>query len=174
MLNHEKSLPNAIADKMMLSLKNLELYPEYHAVTNASISDFFELIDDYLYDNGTLSFIIKKDALIHNDIIVFQGVVEESNPAYQMYRDGIEQLEFHQGVMRDDFIRFLKIIKQHTTHKKREESDIVTDLWESDLQNITYKTTDVFWKDEPVIDFENTRVIEQSNQQQSDKTDEHR
>ena len=100
--------------------------------------------------------------MLYDEDVVYQGVQGEENPAYQMYRDGIELLEFHQGITRDELQKFLQILRHHSHSRSQEESDIVTDLWEADLSAITYETTDVFWKDEPVIDFSATRVVDTS------------
>lgn len=152
--------PKDIIDKFMLSLRNYELYPEHHAVTQASVTDCMEILSDYLEAGEPLSLTISEGQILHDDAVVFQADPGEENPAYQMYRDGIESLVFHQGMNRDEFQRFLKILRHHSVSRNKEESDIVTDLWGEDFSCISYETTDVFWKDEPVLDFSSVRVID--------------
>ena len=149
-----------IADKLMLSLKNYELYPENHVVTQSSVNDFMDKLSDYLEVDESCVFQITKDAYIHDGKVVYRGRASEENPAYQMYRDGIERLAFHQGLTKKEFLQFLQILRHHAVTRSQKESDIVTDLWEADFTCISYQTTDVFWQDENLIDFQAVRVAD--------------
>ncbi|WP_236890221.1 HEAT repeat domain-containing protein [Desulfoluna limicola] len=117
-------------------------------------------LSGYLETDGSCVFQITKDAYIHDGRVVYRGRASEENPAYQMYRDGIERLAFHQGLTKKEFLEFLRILRHHAVSRSQKESDIVTDLWEADFSCISYDTTDVFWQDETLIDFHAVRVAD--------------
>ncbi|MBU1170536.1 MAG: hypothetical protein KKD44_13315 [Proteobacteria bacterium] len=150
----------------MQTLKNYELYPEDHSVTVNAITDCMENIDAFFETQPSLTLGITKDHFLHDGMVVFQGGPGDENPAFQMYRDGIERLDLLRGLSRDEFVSFLGILKDHATAKKHEETDIVTELWEADFRHITYEATDIFWKDESIMDFSHVRVMDQNHREQ--------
>ena len=70
--------------------------------------------------------------------------------AFSLYKDGLRELRFMEGLEDWEFQGLLDIVKRSDQINKLED-DLVTLIWERDFVHITYQATDEFWEDSPVL-----------------------
>jgi HEAT repeat protein len=80
--------------------------------------------------------------------------------ALPLFRDGIQWLEFKQGLELFEISGFFKIFNDYKNLKEEAEGDLVTALWEMDFPHLQYEATDVLWKAETLTDFSTFKVTD--------------
>ena len=65
------------------------------------------------------------------------------NYIYRLYQDGVRQLVFHENITNEELERFLDVFGQ-IFGETPSEDDIVTLLWDADLEGITYQAIEFF------------------------------
>ncbi|MBS3755589.1 MAG: HEAT repeat domain-containing protein [Desulfobacterales bacterium] len=141
-----------IVTRFLLAAKNLNLYPDDHAISRRSIQDLHEKLTAFINRYGDLSLEVFKTHLEYEGQQLLPGTDPEQNLAYLCYRDGIQWLIFSEGVSDTELEEFLKIVNTHQVMEEETQGDIVTNLWEADLFNIQYRTNEKIWENEPLLD----------------------
>ena len=141
-----------IVTRLLLAAKNLNLYPDDHAISRRSLRDLHEQLTAFINRYGDLSLEVFKTHLEYEGRQLLPGTDPEQNLAYLCYRDGIQWLIFSEGVSATELEEFLKIINTHQVMEEETQGDIVTNLWEADLFNIQYRTNEKIWQNEPLLD----------------------
>jgi HEAT repeat protein len=73
--------------------------------------------------------------------------------AFPLFRDGVQWIEFQEGIEVQEISDFVKIFNQYRLLQEEPQGDLVTALWEKDLPHMRYAAADVLWKAEIVKDF---------------------
>ncbi|MCF8036775.1 MAG: hypothetical protein K9K62_07875 [Desulfobacteraceae bacterium] len=141
-----------IVTRLLLAAKNLNLYPDDHAISRRSLRDLHEQLTAFINRYGDLSLEVFKTHLEYEGRQLLPGTDPEQNLAYLCYRDGIQWLIFSEGISATELEEFLKIINTHQVMEEETQGDIVTNLWEADLFNIQYRTNEKIWQNEPLLD----------------------
>jgi hypothetical protein len=135
----------------VVALKTYSLYPKNHSICRNSVSKVQSLLngffDRYHY---ALRLDIQKESLLFKKEVVHRGQTEVDNWAFILFRDGIQWLEFEEGVDSAEITAFLKILNSCKKLKEEAESDLVTALWEQEFSGLRYKAVELNWDAEPV------------------------
>ncbi|MBU3931904.1 MAG: hypothetical protein KKF01_05630 [Proteobacteria bacterium] len=99
-----------------------------------------------------------QDRFLFQGEIVHQGPPQEESLAFQLFREGIQWLEFRNGFTAEELNVFFKLLNRYRIAKEEAEGDLVPALWEADLPHLKYKSEDVLWEAEPLIDFSLLKV----------------
>jgi hypothetical protein len=144
------------AEKVLTSLqlarKNYSLYPENHVNCERALEKFWLQLDKYLRSHGNLRFDLAKDKILFQEEVILSEPPEEGNLPFTLFRDGIQWLEFQQGIDSDAVEEFLKLLNKYRILSGEPEGDLVTALWEARLPHIQYYVADYFWGAEPEVD----------------------
>lgn len=137
----------------LVTLKNHALYPEDHAICRKSVVTLRRRLDTFLAERDFLHLDVKEDRFLFEGNVVHQGPPQNDYLPFQLFRDGIQWLEFHHGITEEELSAFLKLLIQYRTLKEEAEGDLVTALWEAGFPHLHYKKEEILWKAEPLIDF---------------------
>ena len=148
----------AAVDKLILAAKNIAFYPEYHAISQKSVTDCHDHLKTYTDKYGALVLQVGKDELIFQAIPVYRETDKKNNLAYIWYRDGIQWISFTEGIEYAEVLSFLNILKTQRMFEEESKGDMVTGLWEAGLLHIKYSTTNLIWKNEPLLDLNALKV----------------
>jgi hypothetical protein len=153
--SNEQQAVSKLINALLSAHKNYSLFPEGHANVQRSLenllsnfNDFFPAYDDFRLD-------VEKEQLLYIDTVVHKAPPESPTDdiTFQLYRDGIQWIEFQEGIDLKELGRLFSILKKYRSLVVETEGDIVTDLTDEELAHIKFEAIDIFWKEEPLIDF---------------------
>ena len=127
---------------LLLTCKNVSLYPEGHSISTNSIRQFHEMLSAHIRQHGDLKIEIEKDHVMCQGIEVQKGPAEEGTLPFTLFRDGIRWLEFTEGITLEEIKEVLSIIHKYSVLTTEPEGDIVTAFWESHFDHVLYKADD--------------------------------
>ena len=129
---------------LLLTCKNVSLYPEGHSILVNSINQFNEMLEADIRQYGDIRIEIEKDRVICQGVEVHKGPYEEGTLPFTLFRDGIRWLEFTEGIELEEIRELLSIIHRYSVLTKEPEGDIATAFWEAHFENVLYKADDFF------------------------------
>lgn len=144
-----------VINLLFMASKNQTMYPENHVIYQESLQAVASRLDPFLINYGNLRVDVEKDRLLYEDETVYHDDPKREKLAYPLFRDGIQWMEFQAGIELCEISDFIKILNQYRKLQEEPKGDLVTALWEKDLQHMQYAATDVLWKAETVKDFSN-------------------
>jgi len=134
------------------TMKNYGFYPEDHPICRESIAEAGSRLDAFLKDHDNLRLDVEMDRLLFQGEVVHQKNPGEENLGLLLFRDGIQWLEFQEGVEIEEISGFIKLLNKYGERQEDAEGDLVTALWEADFSHLKHKAVDVYWEAEPLID----------------------
>lgn len=114
---------------------------------------FWQQLETFLQTHGNLRFELEKDRLIFQGETILEEPPEDGNLPFTIFRDGIQWLEFQDGIEAKEIEDFLRILNKYRVLSDEPEGDLVTALWEAGLPHIEHHVADLFWGAEPEADF---------------------
>ncbi|MGM0451723.1 MAG: HEAT repeat domain-containing protein [Thermodesulfobacteriota bacterium] len=147
-----------IVARLILAAKNLNLYPDHHAIARQSIEDLYNRLRDFTARYGEFAIEIFKTRIEYRGHNMLPGTAAKENLAYLCYRDGLQWLTFSEDISPAELKSFLEIVNSHQVMEAEGQSDIVTDLWEAGLFHIRYATNNRIWENEPLLDIASLKV----------------
>lgn len=142
--------------KMFLQAwKNYGFYPEGHVISRKALETLVSAFAGFCAKHGVLDLVVEKERLLWRDNVVHElppGAAAD-DLIFPLYRDGINWIEFDQGLPLEELASFFSILNKYNTLQEETEGDIVTELIDADLAYIKFKATDVLWQDHPLLDF---------------------
>jgi len=150
----------AVIASFVMAAKNYAIYPESHATCQNSLQTVKSRIDAFIENYGDLRFEVTKDRLLFKSETVQQDDPKTEKLAFPLFRDGIQWLEFKQGLELWEISGFFKIYNDYKMLQEEAEGDLVTALWEMDFPHLQYSATDVLWKAETLADFSTLKVTD--------------
>ncbi|MBI4496235.1 MAG: HEAT repeat domain-containing protein [Deltaproteobacteria bacterium] len=86
----------------------------------------------------------------YKDTVLYENRELKFSLAFLMYKDGLRELRFIEGLEDQEVQELIEIIRQGDSINKMED-DLVTLIWERDFVHISYLATDEFFEDNPLI-----------------------
>jgi hypothetical protein len=124
---------------------------------------FWLHLETFLQAHGNLRFELEKDRLIFQGEPILTEPPEDGNLPFTLFRDGIQWLEFQDGVDEKEVKEFLRILNTYRVLSDEPEGDLVTALWEAGLPHIEHHVADFFWEAEPEAEFATPPAKEDMN-----------
>jgi hypothetical protein len=138
---------------LLVTLKNHTLYPEDHTIYWKSVVSLQERLGAFLAEHDFLHLDVEENHFLFEDAVVHRGSPRNDYLPFQLFRDGIQWLEFHKGITSEELNAFFRLIIRYRVPKEEAEGDLVTALWEASFPHLRYKKEEVLWNAEPLIDF---------------------
>jgi hypothetical protein len=152
-----------VLTSLQLARKNYSLYPENHINCSRAMERFSQHLGTFLQAHGNLRFELEKDRLIFQGEPILTEPPEDGNLPFTLFRDGIQWLEFQDGVDEKEVKEFLRILNTYRVLSDEPEGDLVTALWEAGLPHIEHHVADFFWEAEPEAEFATPPAKEDMN-----------
>jgi hypothetical protein len=135
--------------------KNFGLYPEGHVTSNKSLQSLQYAFDEFLAKYGTFRLVVENNRLLWRDSVLheIQPGASADDLIFPLYRDGINWIEFQEGLPLEEISSFFTILKKYNSLQEEPDGDIVTELIDEDLSFIEFKAVDILWEDHPLLDF---------------------
>jgi len=145
-----------VLQSLLRAWKNYSLYPETHINCRTTLKNFHTQLENYLKSHGKLRFDFEKGALNFKGKAILSEPREEGYLTYNLFRDGIQWLQFKEGLEEKELSVFLGILNKYRILAEEPDGDLVTALWSNSLPHIQYNVADLFWGAEPEMDFSTT------------------
>ncbi len=153
-LEDERQSVLGILGGLMRAIKSCSLYPEKHENRIKAVERVYEDLKNHLRNHPILRLEIGKDRLLFNEEPVYVAPEKQGNLPFVLFRDGIQTMEFYNGIDQEELASFLVILNQYWVLTEEPEGDLVTALWDAQIPHIRYTVSDVFWGPEPEVDLE--------------------
>jgi hypothetical protein len=140
----EMNLVKRLFTTLLLTVKNLTLYPEGHGICKNSINQFYGQLISFINKFGKLRMEIEREQVTCQGGIIAEGIPEEGTLHHTLFRDGLRWLEFIPGIEQKEVSDLLLIINRYMKLSAEPEGDIVTALWENPYPHILYEVTEFF------------------------------
>lgn len=150
---------------LLLTCKNVSLYPEGHVISVNSIRQFHDNLKIFIRQYGDVKIEVERERVICQGIEVHKGSSEEGTLPFTLFRDGIRWLEFTDGINLEEIREVLSIIHKYSVLTAEPEGDIVTAFWEAHFDHVQYEADD-FVSEQPSDQDEN---IEESDKLPSEE-----
>ncbi len=131
---------------LLLTVKNLSLYPPGHTICTNSINQFHTQLSAFLNKYKTLKLEIERDKIICQGEVISEGIPEEGTLHYTFFRDGIRWLELMDGVEQKELTDIFLLINKYTKLSAEPEGDIVTAFWEIQFPHMQYEVAELLWE----------------------------
>jgi len=122
-----------IIKSLIKAVKSIQMYGVKHPSSRNFYDPFYEKLSDYLKKHAELNLEVEQFAILHSGRTVYEEREKDVSIAFRLFRDGIRNLRFTQGLTFDELLSFLATIA--TVSK---DLDIVLRLWECDLAHINF------------------------------------
>jgi hypothetical protein len=135
--------------------KNYGLYPEGHAISSKSLQTLLSAFADFHAKHGDLRLVVENNRLLWKDSSIHEipSGVSADDLIFPLYRDGINWIEFQQGLPLEELACFLNILNKYNSLQEESDGDIVTELIDENLAYIEFTAIDILWQDYPLLDF---------------------
>jgi hypothetical protein len=148
----------ALITSFVIAANNYAIYPENHITCQESLQTVMSRLDVFLKNYGDLRLDVEKGRLLFQGETVHQDDPKKERLTFPLFRDGIQWLEFQEGLELLEISGLFKILNQYGRLQEEAEGDLVTALWEMDFPHLQYAATDALWKAGTVEDFSTFKV----------------
>lgn len=138
---------------LQTATKNYPLYPQNHAISIKLISSTLDSLSYHFNFAENLRIDITKEGFKYRDQPLTAAGSQADLIGPPLRRDGIEWIQFHNGLLPHELSYFIKIVNAYRNLTDEPEGDMVTCLWKENLPHITYHATEVLLETVPKFDF---------------------
>ncbi len=139
----ERESVRRICGRLHQAYRGLRLYPSDHPTARHTLTDFFEVLTPHLEEYGPIVLRVTEDELLFEDEGVYTHAEPRGSLAFLLFRDGMRFLTLHPGIDERETEAFVDCVA-HADQLAAIEYDLLTALWEQDLQHIEYEVVDPF------------------------------
>ncbi|MDR1657397.1 MAG: hypothetical protein LBT47_07565 [Deltaproteobacteria bacterium] len=136
----------------VVAVKNCGLYPPNSAIRKDSFDKLFNWFHPFLEEYESLRLFVDPSSLLYQGLPVHKDKPNEPNLIFPLFRDGIQWLEFNEGLTVEELETFIGFLNRYRMLREDDEDDLVTAMWAADFQSIKYKTANEFWDIDPVTE----------------------
>jgi hypothetical protein len=162
-----------IVNFLLLAWKNCSLYPEGHIAAIKALENLKASLESFFSHHNCLRLTAEKNKLLWDSTLLLEVSSDDQSEDFisLLYRDGIQWLEFCQGLSLDELVYFFSVMKKYRMLAEEAEGDIVTGLNDGNLEHIDFKAVDIFWEDLPPLDISTLDAELPETQESAQQTD---
>jgi len=146
--------------------KTFRMYPQNNPIYIKTLEDSYARFQNYFDYKDDLALQIKQNSISYDSEQIYYNPEKEDNLALFFFKDGLREISFKKGLLREELEEFLKIIALDFDREVVDD-DVVTLLWEKDFQNIQYIVDEAFLIDSDEEDYE-TQAANKVKEESSD------
>ncbi len=123
--------------EMVKVTKAFQMYGMEHPSFKSFFTPFYKKITEFLNHNRELKLQVERFTILYQDKEIYKETEKELSIAFRLFRDGIRNIGFTDGLTADELLLFLDIIS-----KQSKDQDIALNLWEADFSHIEFYVVD--------------------------------
>lgn len=144
-----------ILQNLLKAKKTFRMYPQNNPVYIKTLDDTYNKFKTFFTYKDSLSLKINQNSILYDSEQIYFNPEKEDNFALFFFKDGLRELIFKNGLLREELEEFLRIIASDFDREIIDD-DVVTLLWERDFKNIQYVVDEAFLVD---IDEEDYSIV---------------
>lgn len=123
------------------ALRAFQLYDENNPVRQRFVESLRQALVQLWNETDRLTLAVEEDRIVLGDQEVYRAESRGDSLAFLFYKDGIREITFLPGLEQAELSRFLGVL-QRARKLTPEGDDLLTVLWEEDLQHFQYQYVD--------------------------------
>lgn len=144
-----------ILQNLLKAKKTFRMYPQNNPVYIKTLDDTYNKFKIFFTYKDSLSLKINQNSILYDSEQIYFNPEKEDNFALFFFKDGLRELVFKNGLLREELEEFLRIIALDFDREVIDD-DVVTLLWERDFKNIQYVVDEAFLVD---VDEEDYSIV---------------
>jgi len=124
------------------ALRAHQLYDSNNPVYQRFVTGLRDAFDGVWSEMDRLPVQVQEDRFLWSGEVVYRSESRSDSVAFLFYKDGIREITFLPGIEDDELLTFLGVL-QRARNLKPEGDDLLTILWEEDLESFRYHYIDV-------------------------------
>lgn len=152
-LSEDIKIAKDILQNLSKAKKTLRMYPPNNPIYIKTIEDSYEKFRNFFNYKDELTLKVGQNSISYDSEQIYYNPEKEDNLALFFFKDGLRELTFKKGLLKEELEEFLKIIALDFD-REIVDDDVVTLLWEKDFHNIQYVADDSFLFDTGDEDYE--------------------
>ncbi|HSW31101.1 MAG TPA: HEAT repeat domain-containing protein [Longimicrobiales bacterium] len=124
------------------ALRAFQLYDENNPVRQRFVESLRQAVAQLWAECDRLTLSVEEDRFVLGDQDVYRAESRSDSLAFLFYKDGVREITFLPGLEQAELVRFLGVL-QRARKLTPEGDDLLTVLWEEDLQFFQYQYVDL-------------------------------
>jgi len=124
------------------ALRAFQLYDQNNPVYQRFVSNLQEAFQATWGEVESLTVHVREDVLTVGTAEVYRSQSRSDSLAFLFYKDGIREVTFLPGIEGEELIRLLSVL-QRARQARAEGEDLLTILWEEELNSLQYQYVDL-------------------------------
>lgn len=122
-----------LTNDLIKSIKAAQIYQITHPSFKNFFNQLFENLVEFLKTTYQITFQIERFSIRYENYVVYEETEKDLSIAFRLFRDGIREIRFNEGITADELLIFLEVIS-----RTDRDQDIALNLWECDFSHITF------------------------------------
>ncbi len=122
-----------VAIDLIKTIKAAQIYQTSHPSFKNFFTQFYKDITQYLKTSYELILKIERFSIRYEERIIYEETEKDISVAFRLFKDGIREIKFTEGITEDELLVFVEIIS-----RSDRDQDIALNLWECDFSHITF------------------------------------
>lgn len=148
----DPGLVRDIVKTLTKTVKTFNAYPRDNPIYQKFATELFEKFNVFFEHNNELPLDVERQSLLYKENEVYQSEERTDNIALLLFVDGIRQINFHKEITLEEIIDFIDILRRAPRSESDTDDDIVTLLWEKNINNMSYTAVEETVDDELVVE----------------------
>lgn len=127
--------------------RSFKLYSKNNEMIVKFIGELYDKLTAFLEKRDSIVFAIRPTAFLYSGESVYENDDRSESFAFKLYKDGVRQLAFYQGLDKREMVDIIDIISTNFDSFQYADEDIVTLLWKHDFDKISYVVVEAFAED---------------------------
>lgn len=127
--------------------RSFKLYSRNNEMIIKFTGELYDKMTAFLEKRDTIVFTIRPTQFIYGGQPVYENDDRTESFAFKLYKDGVRQMSFYQGLDKREMMDILDIISTNFDRMEFYDDDIVTLLWKHDFDKISYVVVETFGED---------------------------
>ncbi len=123
------------------TVKSLLIYPSNNPLPKEFKRKLHQGLSEFLDAHDELNLQVRPSQLLYGGKVVYEDGEKEEGVAFVLHKDGIRELAFLKGLEQEEVDDLVQVIETSLRSPDLEE-DLVTMLWEKDLNHVKYLVVD--------------------------------
>src|SRR5687767_3367992 len=124
--------------------RSFKLYSRNNEIIVKFTSELYDKLTAFLEKRDSIVLMIRPHQFLYANEPVYENDDRQESFSFKLYKDGVRQLSFYQGLDKRELIDFIDIISTNFDSPQYFDDDIVTLLWKHSFDKISYVVVETF------------------------------
>src|SRR5687768_10634187 len=128
----------AVMNSLAKTGRSFKLYSRNNEIIVKFTSELYDKLTAFLEKRDSIVLMIRPHQFLYANEPVYENDDRQESFSFKLYKDGVRQLSFYQGLDKRELIDFIDIISTNFDSPQYFDDDIVTLLWKHSFDKISY------------------------------------